>query len=237
MSEDRALYERACSEIDKAIEADKLNDYVTSLLARVQELEASTARQQQANDILDDQLGIAVANSQRNSDLAGLAVTDRALAIEAQRKAEAKVQELERLLHDRTLEWSAAADDLTVAHKQRQELEAENAQHITDLNFARERQAHWETEAYLLEREVAELKKTKALPAQWNCPYCGYGEYRNRADWERRAADHIVECNMRPREPEPEEATPFDTGLCCMSRHATAVAPWTCDCPCHSKAT
>lgn len=22
-------------------------------------------------------------------------------------------------------------------------------------------------------------------------------------------------------------------GMCCMARHANAVPPWTCDCPCH----
>ncbi len=25
-------------------------------------------------------------------------------------------------------------------------------------------------------------------------------------------------------------------GLCCMARHANAVPPWTCDCPCHDEA-
>ncbi len=28
--------------------------------------------------------------------------------------------------------------------------------------------------------------------------------------------------------------TLLESGLCCLSRHANAVAPWTCDCPCHS---
>lgn len=27
----------------------------------------------------------------------------------------------------------------------------------------------------------------------------------------------------------------FDSGLCCMARHANAVPPWTCDCACHSQ--
>lgn len=27
----------------------------------------------------------------------------------------------------------------------------------------------------------------------------------------------------------------FDSGLCCMARHAQATPPWTCDCPCHTK--
>lgn len=35
-------------------------------------------------------------------------------------------------------------------------------------------------------------------PAQWNCPYCGYGEYKNHPDWERRAADHVDVCPQRP---------------------------------------
>lgn len=37
-----------------------------------------------------------------------------------------------------------------------------------------------------------------SLPEEWHCPYCNYGEYRNRADWERRAADHIDQCDKRP---------------------------------------
>jgi len=28
---------------------------------------------------------------------------------------------------------------------------------------------------------------------------------------------------------------PLDSGLCCMARHANAVAPWTCNCPCHTR--
>lgn len=31
------------------------------------------------------------------------------------------------------------------------------------------------------------------------------------------------------------ERDPLDSGLCCMARHAQAVAPWTCDCPCHRR--
>lgn len=29
--------------------------------------------------------------------------------------------------------------------------------------------------------------------------------------------------------------TVYDSGLCCMARHANATPPWTCDCPCHVK--
>lgn len=32
----------------------------------------------------------------------------------------------------------------------------------------------------------------------------------------------------------PEERSPYDSGLCCMARHASAIPPWTCDCPCHT---
>ncbi len=34
--------------------------------------------------------------------------------------------------------------------------------------------------------------------------------------------------------PAPEERSPYDSGLCCMARHASAKPPWTCDCPCHT---
>jgi hypothetical protein len=39
----------------------------------------------------------------------------------------------------------------------------------------------------------------KPLPEQWKCPYCGYGEYRNRHDWEQRFADHLDGCDNNPR--------------------------------------
>lgn len=26
-----------------------------------------------------------------------------------------------------------------------------------------------------------------------------------------------------------------ESGLCCLAQHAVAVAPWTCDCACHSR--
>lgn len=35
------------------------------------------------------------------------------------------------------------------------------------------------------------------LPEQWNCPFCGYGEYKNRADWDRRLSNHIDYCYAR----------------------------------------
>jgi hypothetical protein len=31
-----------------------------------------------------------------------------------------------------------------------------------------------------------------------------------------------------------KEAAPRKDEDCCMSRHANAVPPWTCDCPCHT---
>ena len=43
-----------------------------------------------------------------------------------------------------------------------QELEAENKQHVGDLNSARERQAHWEVEAYALQAKVQELEREVA---------------------------------------------------------------------------
>lgn len=27
----------------------------------------------------------------------------------------------------------------------------------------------------------------------------------------------------------------MDSGFCCLARHANAIPPWTCDCPCHTK--
>lgn len=33
----------------------------------------------------------------------------------------------------------------------------------------------------------------------------------------------------------PAPRSDMDSGLCCMARHAQAVAPWTCDCPCHTR--
>lgn len=37
------------------------------------------------------------------------------------------------------------------------------------------------------------------LPPQWTCPHCGYGEYKNRDDWQVRFADHLDYCPMRDR--------------------------------------
>lgn len=31
------------------------------------------------------------------------------------------------------------------------------------------------------------------------------------------------------------ERSLMDSGLCCMARHANAIPPWTCDCPCHKQ--
>lgn len=38
----------------------------------------------------------------------------------------------------------------------------------------------------------------RQLPEEWHCPYCDYGEYKNRDDWERRAADHVDTCYDKP---------------------------------------
>lgn len=35
------------------------------------------------------------------------------------------------------------------------------------------------------------------------------------------------------READPSAPTPYESGLCCLARHANATPPWTCDCPCH----
>lgn len=40
--------------------------------------------------------------------------------------------------------------------------------------------------------------RTRELPPQWNCPHCGYGEYKVRADWEGRLAEHVEQCGMKP---------------------------------------
>ena len=32
-----------------------------------------------------------------------------------------------------------------------------------------------------------------------------------------------------------DDRDPMDSGLCCITRHANAVPPWTCDCPCHKR--
>lgn len=47
------------------------------------------------------------------------------------------------------------------------------------------------------------------LPTQWNCPFCGYGEYKNRDDWKQRVVGHIACCNCAPPAP-PETPTVED---------------------------
>jgi hypothetical protein len=41
---------------------------------------------------------------------------------------------------------------------------------------------------------------------------------------------------LSERDPlDPFNRTLEETGRCCMARHQQAVAPWTCDCPCHTR--
>jgi hypothetical protein len=35
------------------------------------------------------------------------------------------------------------------------------------------------------------------VPPQWNCSSCGYGEYKNREDWEARAVEHLKVCTAQ----------------------------------------
>lgn len=35
----------------------------------------------------------------------------------------------------------------------------------------------------------------------WECPFCGYGEYKNRDDWKRRMDDHMAQCGDSMKRP------------------------------------
>lgn len=41
----------------------------------------------------------------------------------------------------------------------------------------------------------------------------------------------LLDASLSP----PVEQTLQEAGLCCMSQHATASPPWTCDCRCHTE--
>lgn len=59
------------------------------------------------------------------------------------------------------------------------------------------------------------------------------------AGWEARGGSpmQIDEPADVPTTPVADTARdPLDSGLCCLARHANAVPPWTCDCPCHTRA-
>lgn len=62
---------------------------------------------------------------------------------------------------------------------------------------------------------------------RWEVPYGG--ELRSGA-----TGNDVVEI-LRALDAMPDESrTLYESGDCCMARHANAVPPWTCDCPCHT---
>ena len=51
--------------------------------------------------------------------------------------------------------------------------------------------------------------KPTILPGQWNCPHCGYGEYKKHENWLGRMSDHIEQCPSKPK-PKPKRVEAID---------------------------